>query len=396
DRALTKLLEFPPIAELGDSIVLLAVKERASDIHIESQKNEVLVRFRIDGMLVDRLFLPAGFGLPLTSRYKVISRMDITERRKPQDGRFSFALPAKSLDVRVSSLPAMHGEKIVLRLLGSLHGSPALDLDRLNFSPEVLRPFKATLQNPQGILFVTGPTGSGKSTTLYAGLNFINQRDINIVTIEDPIEYVVPTLTQVMVDEKSGRGFKEILRSVLRQDPDVILVGEIRDTETARIATQAALTGHLVLATLHTNDAIQATTRLVDMGVERYIVAPAVIGILSQRLVRRLCDHCKVSYQPDPEELRQYFFWRDGAPLPLFHAASGCKQCGGTGYAGRIGVHEFLKVTPQIREAIMNGRSYDEIQAIAVQQGFRTLRYDGFKKALRGLTSLGEIARAVA
>ncbi len=394
DAALVKLLDSKPLIELGNSIILLALKERASDIHIEPKRNEVVVRFRIDGDLVDRLLLPAGMSLPLTSRYKVSSGMDITERRKPQDGRLSFALPMKKLDLRVSCLPVMHGEKVVIRILGSIYSSDTLNLDKLDFSPEVLRPFKATLKRPQGILFVTGPTGSGKSTTLYAALNFINTRAINIITIEDPIEYEVMDLNQVMVNEKVGRGFKEVLRSVLRQDPDTILVGEIRDTETARIAAQAALTGHMVLTTLHTNDAIQATTRLLEMGVERFIVAPSIIGVLGQRLVKRLCEYCKTEYHPEPDELHQYFVWHEGAESPVFFKGKGCKHCAGTGYSGRIGIHEFLKVTPQIRDAILRDRSYDEISVIAAQQGFRNLRYDGFKKALRGLTSLEEVIRA--
>jgi type IV pilus assembly protein PilB len=322
--------------------------------------------------------------------------MDITERRKPQDGRLSFVLPMKTLDLRVSCLPVMYGEKIVMRILGSLYTSAILNLDKLDFSPEVLRPFKTTLKHPQGILFVTGPTGSGKSTTLYAALNFINTPEINIVTIEDPVEYDVPSLNQVMVNDKAGRSFPAVLRSVLRQDPDAILVGEIRDMETARIAAQAALTGHLVLTTLHTNDAIQATTRLLEMGVERFIVAPSIIGVLGQRLVRRLCEYCKTEHLPEPDLLRQYFFWREGAALPVFYQGAGCERCGGTGYAGRIGIHEFLKVSPQIREAILRERDYDEIMEIAVQQGFQNIRYDGFKKALRGLTSLDEVVRATA
>ncbi|MDO8412954.1 MAG: GspE/PulE family protein [Gallionellaceae bacterium] len=396
DAALMKLLDSKPLVELSDSIILLALKERASDIHIEPKKNEVLVRFRIDGDLVDRLFLPVEMALPLTSRYKISSGLDITERRRPQDGRLSFALPMKVLDLRVSCLPVMHGEKVVMRILGSLYTSSVLNLDKLDFSPEVLRPFKTTLKYQQGILFVTGPTGSGKSTTLYAALNFINTRDINMVTIEDPVEYEVPTLNQVMVNDKAGRGFQTVLRSVLRQDPDTILVGEIRDTETARIAAQAALTGHLVLTTLHTNDAIQATTRLLEMGVERFIVAPSIIGVLGQRLVKRLCEYCKTEHRPNREELRQYFYWREGAELPVFYKGTGCGHCGGSGYSGRVGIHEFLKITPQLRDAILRERNYDEILAIAVQQGFHNLRYDGFKKSLRGLTSLEEVIRATA
>jgi len=396
EDALSKLLDSKPLVELADSIILLALKERASDIHIEPKKKEVVVRFRIDGLLVDRLFLPKEMSLPLVSRYKISSEMDISERRVPQDGRLSFVLPMKALDLRVSSLPVMYGEKVVMRILGSLYASAILNLDKLDFSPEVLRPLKATLKHPQGILFVTGPTGSGKSTTLYAALNFINTRDINIVTIEDPVEYDVHSLNQVMVNEKVGRGFQEVLRSVLRQDPDAILVGEIRDPETARIAAQAALTGHLVLTSLHTNDAIQATTRLLEMGVERYVVAPAIIGALGQRLVRRLCEYCKTEYQAEADELRPYFYWQEGTMMPTLYKGSGCEHCGGTGYVGRIGIHEFLKITPQIREAIQQARDYDEILSLAMQQGFHNLRYDGFKKALRGLTSLDEVIRATA
>lgn len=396
DTALAKLLDSKPLVDLSDSIILLALKERASDIHIEPKKNEVIVRFRIDGILIDRIFLPVELGLPLVSRYKISADMDITERRKPQDGRLSFALPLKTLDLRVSSLPVMYGEKMVMRILGSLYTTSILNLDKLDFSPEVLRPFKNALKHPQGILFVTGPTGSGKSTTLYAALNFINTREINIVTIEDPVEYDVYSLNQVMVNDKVGRGFQEVLRSALRQDPDAILVGEIRDTETARIAAQAALTGHLVLTTLHTNDAVQATTRLLEMGVERFIVAPAIIGVLGQRLVRRLCEYCKTEYQPDPDELRQYFHWKEGTAMPTLYKGAGCEHCGKTGYTGRVGIHEFLRVTPQIREAILGERDNDEIMSIAVQQGFHNMRYDGFKKALRGLTSLEEVVRATA
>lgn len=394
DAELIKLIDSKPLVDLGNSIILLAMKERASDIHVEPKKNELIVRFRIDGDLVDRLFLPIELTLSLTSRYKISAGMDITERRRPQDGRLSFKLPLKALDLRVSCLPTMHGEKVVMRILGSLYTSDILNIDKLDFSPEVLRPLKSTLKVTQGILFVTGPTGAGKSTTLYAALNFINRRDVNIVTIEDPVEYVVPSLNQVMVNEKVGRSFQEVLRAVLRQDPDVILVGEIRDTETARIAAQAALTGHMVLTTLHTNDALQATTRLLEMGVERFLVAPSIIGVLGQRLVKRLCQFCKTKVRPLPEELSPFFFWRQGVEMPDFYIGTGCKHCNGTGYTGRLAIHEFLRITPQIREAILQNDNYNEIMEVAVRQGFRNLRYDGFKKALRGLTSLEEVLRA--
>jgi type IV pilus assembly protein PilB len=396
EEKLARLIESTAMVDLTDSIILLALKERASDIHIEPKKNEVVVRFRIDGVLVDKFFLPADLALPLASRYKITAQMDISERRRPQDGRLSFALPMKNLDLRVSSLPVMYGEKVVMRILGSVYTSESLNLDKLDFLPEVLRPFKTTLKQAQGILFVTGPTGSGKSTTLYAALNFINSTEINVVTIEDPVEYDLPSLNQVMVNDKAGRSFETVLRSVLRQDPDVILVGEIRDQATARIAAQAALTGHLVLTTLHTNDAIQATTRLLEMGVERFIVAPAIIGVLGQRLVRRLCEYCKTEHQPDPDTLRQFFYWREGAELPVFYHSEGCERCGKTGFKGRLGIHELLRVTPQIRDAILHERTYDEIMAIAIRQGFNSLRHDGFKKALNGWTSLDEVIRATA
>ncbi len=394
DEKLGQLIQSKPLVDIADTIILLALKERASDIHVEPKKNEVVIRFRIDGRLVDRLFLPKELALPLVSRYKITAEMDITERRKPQDGRVTFELPMKKLDLRVSSLPVMYGEKVVMRILGSLYSSAVLNLDKLDFSPEVLRPLKATLKQPQGILFVTGPTGSGKSTSLYAALNFINTPDINVVTIEDPVEYDVPSLNQVMVNDKVGRTFQSVLRAVLRQDPDVILVGEIRDAETARIATQAALTGHLVLSTLHTNDSIQATTRLMEMGVERHMVGPSIIGVLSQRLVRRICKFCKTEYQPEPDILRQYFFWPEGMPLPSLFRGEGCERCGGSGYQWRLGIHEFLHISPQIREAIMHDRKYNELLNLAESQGFRNMRYDGFKKALRGLTTLDEVLRA--
>jgi type IV pilus assembly protein PilB len=300
----------------------------------------------------------------------------------------------KKMDIRVSTLPTIRGEKVVLRILGSAYASATLNLDKLNFVPEVLAPLTRVIQQPSGILFVTGPTGSGKTTTLYAALNFINHPDINIVTIEDPVEYDIPSISQVQVNDKVGRSFETVLRSMLRQDPDVILVGEIRDVETARIATQAAMTGHLVLTTLHTGNAIQATTRLMDMGVDRFMVAPSLIGVLSQRLVRRICELCKVEYDPTPEYLGQYFSWRKGYRLPPLYRGEGCEHCGQTGYHGRIGIHEFLNVTSRLREALLEGTRYDELYALAVTGGFREMRYDGFKKALRGLTTIEEVLKA--
>lgn len=394
DAKLAELVQSKQLIEMGDSLILLALKERASDIHIEPKKSDLIVRFRIDGIMVDRMVLPGNLALPLASRFKVAAGMDITERRMPQDGRLRFPLPLKTIDIRISTLPTLHNEKVVMRILGSLFASTMLNLERLDIVPEVLTRLKEVIQQPNGILFVTGPTGSGKTTTLYAALNFINKPDINVITIEDPVEYELPTINQVQINEKAGRTFQAVLRSVLRQDPDVILVGEIRDTETARIATQAAMTGHLVLTTLHTNDAIQASTRLIDMGVERFMVAPSLIGVLNQRLVRRICEFCKAEYHPDEAYLQRFFKWRRGYKLPPFFRGEGCKRCGGTGFHGRIGIHEFLNITHRLRHALMQQRDYGSLRAIALREGFKEMRYDGFKKALRGLTTVEEVIEA--
>ncbi|HEX6635527.1 MAG TPA: GspE/PulE family protein [Usitatibacter sp.] len=394
DARLAELVQSKQLVEMGDSLILLALKERASDIHIEPKKAELLVRFRIDGVLVDRMVFPAALGLPLASRLKVAAGMDITERRAPQDGRLRFQLPLQNIDIRISTLPMLHGEKVVMRILGTLFAGAMLSLERLDIVPGVLTRLKEVIRQPNGILFVTGPTGSGKTTTLYAALNFINRPGINVVTIEDPVEYELASINQVQVNERAGRSFHAVLRSVLRQDPDVILVGEIRDTETARIATQAAMTGHLVLTTLHTNDAIQASTRLIDMGVERFMVAPSLIGVLNQRLVRRVCDVCRVEYQPDPEYLAQFFTWRRGYTPPPFYRGEGCERCGGTGYHGRVGIHEFLNVTHRLRDALLQQTDYAGLRAIALAEGFHDMRFDGLKKALRGLTTIEEVVEA--
>jgi len=394
DAQLEKLVESNQLVGLTNSLILMALKERASDIHIEPKKNELVLRFRVDGEMLERMVLPKNLALPLISRFKVISGMDITNRRTPQDGRITFPLPVKNIDIRLSCLPAIHGEKLVLRMLGSPFTGAALNLETLDIAPSILTRLKQVIRQPNGILFVTGPTGSGKTTTLYAALNYINRPGVNTVTLEDPIEYEYPTITQVQISEKVGRGFKEVLRSVMRQDPDIILVGEIRDTETARIATQAAMTGHLVLTTLHTNDAIQASTRLMDMGVERFMVAPSLIGVLNQRLVRRICPFCRVEHAPDPKYLSQLFHWREGARMPPFFRGEGCDRCGQTGFLGRIAIHEFLNISHALRDALLDSANYNELQAIALSEGFHEMRYDGCKKALRGLTTLAEVVDA--
>jgi type IV pilus assembly protein PilB len=394
EARLAELVQSKQLVEMGDSLILLALKERASDIHIEPKKAELVVRFRVDGALRERMVFPAALGLPLASRLKIAAGMNITERRAPQDGRLRFQLPLQNIDIRVSTLPVMHGEKVVMRILGTLFAGAMLSLERLDIVPSVLTRLKEVIRQPNGILFVTGPTGSGKTTTLYAALNFINRPDINVVTIEDPVEYELGSINQVQINDKAGRSFQAVLRSVLRQDPDVVLVGEIRDTETARIATQAAMTGHLVLTTLHTNDAIQASTRLIDMGVERFMVAPSLIGVLNQRLVRRVCELCRAEYRPDPEYLAQFFTWRRGYTPPPFYRGEGCERCAGTGYHGRIGIHEFLNITHRLREALLRQMDYHALRAIALAEGFHDMRYDGLKKALRGLTTIEEVAEA--
>jgi type IV pilus assembly protein PilB len=394
DAKLVELAQSKQLVEMADSLILLALKDRASDVHIEPKKTDLVVRFRIDGAMREVMTLPKDLSLPLASRIKIMSGMDITEKRVPQDGRIRFTLPMKPLDVRVSTLPMLHGEKLVMRILGTVFSGASLNLEKLDMVPDVLTRLKQVIQQPNGILFVTGPTGSGKTTTLYAALNFINKPKINIVTIEDPVEYEVPSLNQVQVNEKIGRGFDTALRSVLRQDPDVILVGEIRDSATAKTATQAAMTGHLVLTTLHANDAIQASTRLIDMGVERFMVAPSLIGVLNQRLVRRNCEFCRVEYQPDEEYLGRFFTWRKGFKPPSFFRGEGCERCGGTGYHGRVGIHEFLGINAKLRDALMKESDYQLLKDVAEREGFRDMRYDGFKKALRGLTTLEEVIEA--
>jgi type IV pilus assembly protein PilB len=394
DAHLAELMLSNQLVGMSDSLILMALKERASDIHIEPKKHDLLIRFRVDGSLSERLVLSKNLALPLVSRFKIISGMDITNRRTPQDGRINFPLPIKNIDIRLSSLPTIHGEKLVLRMLGSPFAGTSLNLETLDIVPSLLTRLKQVIRQPNGILFVTGPTGCGKTTTLYAALNFINKPSFNIVTLEDPVEYEWPSINQVQVDEKAGRSFHTLLRSVLRQDPDVILVGEIRDTETARIATQAAMTGHLVLTTLHTNDAIQASTRLMDMGVERFMVAPSLIGVLNQRLVRRICPFCRVEHAPGEKNLSRFFTWREGAKMPPFYHGEGCERCNRTGYLGRIAIHEFLYITHRLRDGLLGQLNYHQLLEIANSEGFHEMRYDGYKKALRGLTTLEEVIEA--
>jgi type IV pilus assembly protein PilB len=320
---------------------------------------------------------------------KIMAGLDIGERRRPQDGRITLKLPDRALEFRASCVPTIYGEKIVLRLLGQNEFMAVPGLENLSFSKPILDGIRQIIHSPNGVFFVTGPTGSGKTTTLYAALKALNRKDKNIMTIEDPVEYRLPGVNQVQVNPLAGVTFAVALRAFLRQDPDVILVGEIRDLETATIASQAALTGHLVLTTMHTNNALQAVTRLIQIGVEPFLVAPSIIGVMAQRLVRRLCEHCKEKYELSRAEIEEFFIW-DGQPV-FFHRAKGCERCNFTGFSGRIAIHELFIIDEATRQHIARNASILDIQKYARDAGFTTMRYDGFKKVLMGLTTVDEI-----
>ncbi|MBF0412260.1 MAG: type II/IV secretion system protein [Desulfamplus sp.] len=389
---LEKLAGDKSIIDFSRSILLLAVKERASDIHIDPQEDIAFIRFRIDGVLHDRLKLDMTLFKPLSSRLKVMANLDITERRKPQDGRIAVNLTNKSIDFRVSTIPTIYGEKMVLRALGQILKDNVPDLSELDLLKSNYDKIQRIINAPNGVFFVTGPTGSGKSTTLFSVLQSLNKPDINIMTAEDPVEYRLPRINQVQVNPAIGFDFANALRSFLRQDPDVILIGEIRDLETAKIASQAALTGHLVVTTMHTNSALQAVTRLVEIGVEPFLVAPSIIGVMGQRLVRRICNFCKEKYRVSSEEIEKYFIW-DQKTEVSFYKGRGCSECNNTGYSGRLAIHEIFLLTEEIRAMIAREASILDIDAIAKKSGFKTMRYDGMKKVLMGLTTIDEIER---
>lgn len=394
---LTQLANKYELRQLSDRLIYMALKDKATDIHLEPKSHHLIIRFRKDGVLYEKALLSSEVAPPLISCFKVLAGIDITERRKPQDGRFNFSLSADHIiDVRVSSLPSLYGETMVLRLLGAEFLDRFLNFEELGFTHDILQHLKKALSAPNGMIFVTGPTGSGKTTTLHCALNYICDSGINIVTIEDPIEYEHPDITQVSVDEKAGRTFSSVLRSVLRQDPDVIMVGEIRDLETARIAANAALTGHMVLTSLHTNDVIQAMTRMIEMGVEHFVIAPSVIGILGQRLVRRICKHCKEEYIPEETYLSNFFDLRGVTHLPYLYRGRGCEACSQTGFSGRVAVHEFLGITNTLRNCILRTQDYEEFYRIAVNsKHYLPFAKDGLKKVLMGLTTFEEVSCSV-
>ena len=387
---LRELAEEAPVIELVNNIMAQAMDQRASDIHIEPEESLFHVRMRIDGILHTRMTLPASRYPAVASRVKLISGMDIAERRLPQDGRLSARVSGQEVDIRASAVPAVHGESLVLRLLPKERRD--LSLERLGFQPRDLQLFRAWTREPHGIVLVTGPTGSGKSTTLYGALEEMNGRDRKIITVEDPVEFQVKGVTQIQASSEIGYTFARALRAILRQDPDVIMIGEIRDLETAEIAVQSALTGHLVLSTLHTNDAVSAFTRLVDMGVEPFLVATSVRAVQAQRLVRRLCGDCSRPATVLSSVSRIVDALGPDGP-PRWHEAVGCPTCQGTGYRGRLGIYELVDVTPELQEAIMASATAERMRALATAKGGRTLREDGLLKAHSGLTTVEEVVR---
>lgn len=382
-----------PIIRLVNSILFRSVKDRASDVHIEPYEREVAVRFRIDGDLYDILKIPKRVQNSVISRIKLIGGLNIAEKRLPQDGRIRIKIAGKDIDLRLSTIPTAHGERIVLRLLDK--SANLLDLKALGFEGRMLKMIHEQIVRPYGILLVTGPTGSGKTTTLYACLSEINTEDKNIITVEDPIEYQVPGIGQIQTNDKIGLSFASGLRSILRQDPDIILIGEIRDKETAEIAVQASLTGHLVLSSIHTNDATSCIARLVDMGIEPFLVASSLCGILAQRLVRRLCPDCKERIDPTSEELERIGLSNLPQGATLYRAKS-CDKCHHTGYIGRMGIFEMLPIDENLRTVILKNSDSVSIKKAAVAQGFQPMRMDGIRKVLKGLTTIEEVLAVTA
>ena len=388
---LENMSESKSIIGLCDALLYLAIKERASDIHMEPREDTTNIRFRIDGRLQHVFTIAAALHAPLQSRIKILSNLNIAESRFPQDGRFSIPLGSEQVNFRVSVIPTVYGEKLVLRILALTSKKDFRTLDQMLISQPILEPFKHVIRNPNGMIFVTGPTGSGKSTTLYAALHEINTPEINICTIEDPVETRMNGIIQSQVNAGIELKFSSLLRSLLRQDPDVILVGEIRDLETAKIATEAALTGHLVFSTLHTNNAIQAVVRLIELGIEPYMVAPSILAVLAQRLSARICESCKRAYTPGEELLRKFFYDYKEAESPVFYEGQGCSHCRNSGYRGRIAFHELALITDEMRSLISSGAADADLAAAAQKAGYRPLRYDGLKKVLLGFTTVEEL-----
>ena len=392
---LEEALEDAPIVKLVNAIMTQAVGDRASDVHLEPAEFNVRIRFRVDGVLHEPMPpAPKNIQGGLISRLKVMADLNIAERRVPQDGRISMKVGGRALDLRVATLPTVYGEKVVIRVLDK--SNALLRLEDLGFLENAYERFSESFRKPYGAILVTGPTGSGKSTTMYSTLNILNEESKNIITVEDPVEYRLAGVNQMQVNPKAGLTFASALRSILRADPDIVLIGEIRDKETATIAIEAALTGHLVLSSLHTNDAPSAISRLVEMDVETFLVASAIDAVVAQRLARKLCERCRVAYQPEQAELEAAGFpewlWPE---IPQLFKAQGCPACANTGYRGRIGLYEVMQMSEEIERLTVERASADAIRTVAVQQGMMTLRDDGLEKARMGITSLDEVARVV-
>lgn len=378
-----------PVIKLVNTLLFRAVKEKASDIHIEPYEKDMVVRFRIDGVLYDIFKPPKKLQNSITSRIKVMGNLNIAEKRLPQDGRIPLKLAGKDIDIRLNTVPTAHGERLVMRLQD--RSNVVLELEQLGFSPEALDAIHEILGKTHGILLVTGPTGSGKSTTLYGCLMKLNNTDTNIITVEDPVEQRIHGIGQIQVNSKIGLTFASGLRSILRQDPDVIMIGEIRDFETAEIAINSSLTGHLVLSTLHTNDSAGAIPRLLDMGCEPFLIASSLLGVIAQRLVRVLCPHCKVPYEPTDSELVTLGITRDQARQGNIHKAVGCSQCNQKGYISRTTVVELLMITEEVRQLILQKKDGGTIKKMAISQGMKTLREDATRKVLMGITTIEEL-----
>ncbi|MCS6996712.1 MAG: type II secretion system ATPase GspE [Casimicrobiaceae bacterium] len=393
-QQLKDLASEAPVIRLVSVLINNALEARASDIHIEPFENRLVVRYRIDGVLHEVESPPKRMAPAIISRVKILANLDIAERRLPQDGRIRLRVQGKEIDLRISTVPTMHGESVVMRILDK--GAVALNFSRLGFEPNVLAAFQRAISHPNGIVLVTGPTGSGKTTTLYTALDQLNKPDVKILTVEDPVEYQMPGINQIQVKPQIDLTFANALRAILRQDPDIIMIGEIRDLETAQIAVQAALTGHLVLSTLHTNDAPAAVTRLLDMGVEDYLLASTLVGVLAQRLVRTLCERCKAPQQLDPTLAEELGFARllgPGQPANVYRAV-GCRACAQTGYAGRLCIAEMMPLSEQLRRAIVRRAASSELRHQALAEGMVSMYDDGLRKVLAGVTTVEEVLRA--
>ncbi len=390
---LLKKSEAPPIIKMVDSIIIHGIESRASDIHIEPQERMVKLRERIDGLMRDVMQLPKWVQGAVTSRIKIMANMDISERRVPQDGRIPVRITGRELDLRISTLPTHYGEKVVMRILDTK--TTTLTMNEIGLSTSVHDRVKSIIERPQGIVLVTGPTGSGKTSSLYAMISHIKTPEVNVITLEDPIEYKLEGVNQVAINEKAGLTFAYCLRSVLRQDPDVIFIGEMRDMETAEIAHQASITGHLVFSTLHTTDAISTITRLKNMGIQPYLIASSLNGIVAQRLVRKLCGSCKEPYNPTDEELLKAGIKAKQGDRPNLHRSKGCKECGGTGYHGRTGMFEVLVINSHIKDMIVSNAQEEAIRKVAMAGGMIPMYKDGIAKVRQGITTLDELQRVV-